>query len=735
MPKSTQRNIFKLRSGFSLVELTAVLGITAAGALGLMQLQSSQVTGQKKVEAKYEATTIANSIGTLLLSKAACEQTFNGAVFSAAQNPQPFNTIRASTPNGVIDAYTAPLNLGNINISRFEYQLNGPLVGAAGTNRYGSFNVAIVFSSNSKLTPNPKVERIEVPYSIKLETDPTGRFLSCYSDISDIGDQVSARACASVGGTFDPAIPRCSLTRHPGIPNQGTGSNLVLDNYRLLNYASFRDEIYPRIFRDNFVYRMQGGDTVNGSISMQNNAQFRVENVTNDADAVNKRYADQLFPSCPTGTVGIFTDNGMRCENLLCQNTGNGTQQYLAGFNPNGSKICHPLVNEGGACSNGGSLTLGTNGALEYECCTPECTNPANYCSNEVFPSANSCGNCIGTKPASDATWGAWVNTGNSRTAGGATCSAACGGGVVATEIEQVRVCNNNNQCGGATCAGNSQQWILGPNQACNTHTCPAPGKCKGWGDDTSNMFIIARTDEVQNGCRTQYRDVYFDIVVSQFKRGNIYSITQGMTFSEEAKTGDTPQTVLNRLAAKINAQNMTYPTLCMGAGSTVVTNASVVSSNRLKYHINWQHQPGHSASRSCNNLDEATCTSTPSCSWDTTSPNLCTGWNYTIPQGTCSGTYYENACAWNGMGSGSDDQCRYQYRDQASCSSAPYNAGCYWGSVAQTCYASSQSQCSALGGGCSWRSYPSTHRSCTANSYESACTEQGAGICTWGPR
>src|SRR5690606_35542658 len=193
---------------------------------------------------------------------------------------------------------------------------------------------------------------------------------------------------------------------HPGIPSPGVGSNLVLDNYRLINFADFRNQIYPRLFRDNFVYRMQGGDIVNGSIQMQNNAPFRVTNVINNLDVVNKKYADELVPNCSTGTVGIFTDGGMRCENLLCQNTGNGTQQYLAGFNPDGTKICHPLVNESGFCANGGSLKLGSNGALEYQCCTPACTNPSNYCSNEVFPSDNGCGNCIGSKPPTDATWG-----------------------------------------------------------------------------------------------------------------------------------------------------------------------------------------------------------------------------------------------------------------------------------------------------------------------------------------
>src|SRR5690606_18769717 len=111
----------------------------------------------------------------------------------------------------------------------------------------------------------------------------------------------------------------------------------------------------------------------------------------------------------------------------------------------------------------------------------------------------------------------------------------------------------------------------------------------------------------------------------------------------------------------------------------------------------------------------------------------------YPVKQGTCNGTYYTDGCGWDGWGTaGSNEYCRYSYYDQASCNSAPYGEGCSWrwGSIPQTCYASTQTECNALGG-CSWKSYPDDYRSCTAASYESACTGAGAGAgyCTWGPR
>ena len=90
-----------------------------------------------------------------------------------------------------------------------------------------------------------------------------------------------------------------------------------------------------------------------------------------------------------------------------------------------------------------------------------------------------------------------------------------------------------------------------------------------------------------------------------------------------------------------------------------------------------------------------------------------------------------------NGGGNnGYDPGCEYMFNDEQSCRShAAVNAGCYWGNKQETCYAPSSSQCSALGGGCRWTTYPDQIRSCTSASWESECNGNGAGVCTWGPR
>src|SRR5690606_2950996 len=106
---------------------------------------------------------------------------------------------------------------------------------------------------------------------------------------------------------------------------------------------------------------------------------------------------------------------------------------------------------------------------------------------------------------------------------------------------------------------------------------------------------------------------------------------------------------------------------------------------------------------------------------------------------GTSTNGYYQEPCiadpygnCYGGGSGGSDPGCGYKYIDEQSCrSSAAVSDGCYWGNKQETCYASGPAQCSSLGGGCRWTSYPDLHRSCTSVNYQSGCT----GVCTWGPR
>lgn len=473
MRKSSKNNTLLSSLGFSLVELMVTVGIAGAGALGFMQLQKSQMSGQKKTEAKYDVSIVSNSVGSVLLNEDNCTDTFTGMNFSS-MNPVSFGQIRARENSGgtkVVMSSTladaSPYIRDNVEIVRYEYQLQGPLITSSSTTRYGSFNVSVVYRNSSKLVNDNREFKKEIPYSIKVETDAAGSFLSCYSSIDDTGTEAIDKACKTIGGTYDIPNNRCNLTSHSFSPTNPQVSNMTTENSLLLSWANFRDDIYQRLLMPTFIFRRGGGDTMQEPITMGAGLFARVADVQEDRDAVNKAYIDSLFQStCPTGEVGIFSENGIECRNLLCENTAGGIPQYLVGLNSDGSKVCHPLVSENAsACTEGGRLAI-VAGSLKYECCTPSCSSSANYCPGDLFASSNGCGVCSGTKTVQNATWGAWVDTGETRTNG--TCVA----GSIPVQKRQTRACSPGNECGVSSCSGNDEQWVAAGSQSCSTNVC-----------------------------------------------------------------------------------------------------------------------------------------------------------------------------------------------------------------------------------------------------------------------
>ena len=329
----------------------------------------------------------------------------------------------------------------------------------------------------------------------------------------------------------------------------------------------------------------------------------------------------------------------------------------------------------------------------------------------------NTCGN--GTAPV---VAGGWTTVNNW------SAWSACSAG--SRTRTGTRTCTNPSpSCGGAACAGCTGGGC--PNTDAETETdttgCAVSGKCQGWGTDTANLIAKLIPD---SGTCASYRYQYLDINTTNMQIGNIYDIgIASRTVTAIVLAGDTATTVLNRIANAINSGNM----VSTGACGTSAAQA-LVTGNQIAIRQQWQHSVAFSASRSCNIADQATCTATPGCSWDTTSPNVCTGTYYTVPQGRCNGTFMAPGCAYSGFGSGDPATCESAYWDQTSCNADSFGYGCYWGTVPQSCYGSDSASCSALGGTCTWDTYPNMHRNCTAPYGQTSCTTYGSSTCTWAP-
>jgi hypothetical protein len=435
---------------------------------------------------------------------------------------------------------------------------------------------------------------------------------------------------------------------------------------------------------------------------------------------------DSCGNNCGVGTKSSgCVSTSTQCTLLSSGSTTNcGNGIILLGSNSYNTRDASNNVT--GTCSTTvQGCASGTIGSISTTCpgltncptacnASPTCTTLKATTCNGVNAGSDNCGNTCGNGTlvvnGNWSAWGAWGAWG--------PCS------VLGQTRSRSRTCTDPPpSCGGATCPGSATED--------ETQACALPGKCQGSGSDPS-LWIIG-TNTPGNPCTNLYRYQDFSVDPSKFAVGNIYSITRGQTVSVEALPGDTPLTMLNRLATSINGANISASGSC---SSFSYNYATVIAPNTIRHRVQYQHVAGVDASRSCNGLLEAACNSTLGCNWNTTGPSICTGLNHTVPQGTCNGTYYISACKWDGFGTaGSNDVCYYSYSTQADCDATPYSLGCRWGPTPMTCYASTQAACLALGGGgCSWQTYPSIHRSCTQTYYgESTCNSYNPP-CTWTP-
>ena len=749
--RSFLNNVLGNDRGFSIVQGLAVAA--ALGGVSLALLQQNKISNQ---QSRTASTSIAvlelqGQIQNYLLMDTACKLSLQSAQLPTDLMEKPISSIKNELDVDVFVVGETYLN-NQVQITDMTFV------------RSSSSKGVLKVTFNKKGNENNRgtgAAQVRKDYELNAQwTTPAGNLIKCYSDIGNAVDTavdgVLAGLCKDLTATeangleWDAAAGFCQLTQLGSTPNitdlcpQDQAVTEITYDASTRKYSKKCEPVYKNLptscDNDSLIRRKSDGtfDCVKPVCS--GNGIFQGLSSSGAAICV----------ACGKGEVAVSLGGIFVCKPMACTDP----NTYFLGLDTSGTPICNQLI-ESGTCSGAGKLVAAGGGKVKFECCNAACGDSSTKCSGTVYPSTNGCGSCSGTMAAAcgdpstqcqgsypssngcgscngtklpqNGVWSGWSGTSEFRAKSGATCS--CATKLVAQERKYIRGCTQP-QCGGAACVGDSEEWRDEGTQSCTPTGCTPAGRCKGSGYDSS-MFVQSNLVEVQNGCRTQYRDVYMDIVPAHFKVGNIYYVGQGGQFTAEVLPGDTANAVLNRIASKINSANMTYPTLCNGAGSTVVTNATV-SGNTLKYHINWQHQPGIGASRSCNIADEATCSSTPGCSWDTTSANFCVGMNYQAKVGTCNGTYYQQGCTHSDPNSGQGMNCKYNYDTQSECSGAS-SQGCYWGSIANSCYASTQAECTAVSG-CSWKASPDEHRSCTAVSWESGCT-QYAPACSWVPR
>lgn len=483
-------------SGFSLVQVLISMGVLGAGALTFMQIQNNNISANKKTETRYDVSSLAQDINSVLIDGNACRNTFSGRNFLAAVGTTTaFNGVRDGSAGGGKIVYgTGPVIANTVNVDRYQYRIETSPVPSGAGRLLGAFSVSFFYQEASGVLRNSTIYEKKIDQRFKVVTDMTGLIVDCFSDSgSSITENVRV-ACSSVGGDFDETTFRCRLGSTRTFPNALISDLGSAGDHEGISYGNFNSQIIPNLLDRNFLQRT--GGTVEDTLIFNGRLILSQEPVIG-TDAVNLGYIDRLF-QCPAGSVGVYTrsTNSINCRSLMCNDSRTGSQQYLAGIDSNGNPVCRDLVTAGDLCPSGGALRAQPNGSVRYECCTATCNESANFCPGVQYSSTNGCGTCTGTKTAINSEWGPWTDTGLKRETG------ACVANTVQVEKQQLRVCNGGNECGSNNCSGSNERWVASGTTSCFTlgKTCTTTCDCDGGFDVCESGRCVNRENSCVEG-------------------------------------------------------------------------------------------------------------------------------------------------------------------------------------------------------------------------------------------
>lgn len=455
-------------SGFSLIE--TMMGVALMAGVGLMVSQLSKQSNDVSKKSLEAASTyeIFNLIQKNFQDRNACKNTLRivnllvpdgtRADIPGVNNKHDKRVITTGDRFDFSGSRVPPGGFSFIQLSElFLERLNNE----------STVQVVLTVSQNGKMRNLKKSIPLNVEYT------PTNLAVSCEADMANAEEEAVEAAvnaiCKGEGLLYDPIAKKCRV-----LPQFGTAPEKCTNPQETVvatvinpttNEYSFTCEDTLKIplqcNNDQVLTRSQ--DSTFSCVSMSCSGGGLYQGIENSTV--------QCF-QCGEGQLIHFNSSGaLTCSKPSC--SASPMPNYFVGLNSNGESSCRPVISaENDTCSNG-QLKVMSDGSVKYDCCTPECPNTENTCSDASEPSLNGCGFCRGSKSPKDAEWGTWVNTGATRVKEGAVCSAPCGTGQIAIEKEQKRSCLNNNECGGLACSSAEQQrWDDGGTISCNTHSC-----------------------------------------------------------------------------------------------------------------------------------------------------------------------------------------------------------------------------------------------------------------------
>jgi hypothetical protein len=198
------------QAGISLVETLVGLSIAAGISLVLMRQQETSNKMQAKTNVDQNINSAVNVIQTSLANRAICTKSLAtkgvgdnvAELINAEVSPGDFNNFIVT---GVV-ANTTSLLPGDVKIDSMDIIEEGP---AGNKHDY----LRVMFNRNP--SGNKKLfgaKNVSKKFRLQGLKDAGGKYITCYSEASNLLNSAVQTACLSLGGTWDSVNEKCNLS-------------------------------------------------------------------------------------------------------------------------------------------------------------------------------------------------------------------------------------------------------------------------------------------------------------------------------------------------------------------------------------------------------------------------------------------------------------------------------------------------------------------------------------------